>query len=153
MKDSILELWKKFMEPLLWNIFIPTKPLGKAIKPMPFSIQIQISYKRNALMRVNLSSSLLIVDGGNQISQKLVIASFDWHPGKLMARPHWMCISFAQEIAIDFQVALDLKYVKHINYVTGRQTVNESKDNPIYFALYAAPTAAATWLGWFIVPR
>jgi len=47
-----------------------------------------------------------------------------------MARPHWMCISFAQEIAIDFQVALDLKYVKHINYVTaqtGRQTVNESK--------------------------
>lgn len=49
--------------------------------------------------------------------------------------------------AIDFQVALDLKYVKHINYVTaqtGRQTVNESKDNPIYFTLYAAPTAAET---------
>jgi len=53
-------------------------------------------------------------------------------------------------------VALDLKYVKHINYgtaQTGRQTGNESKDNPIYFTLYAAPTAAATQPAWFIVPR
>jgi len=56
----------------------PPNRQPKAIKQTPPILNPnQIRPKRETLMGANLSSSLLIVDGGNQISQKLVIASFD----------------------------------------------------------------------------